>query len=115
MKTKYVIKGLVDDHLAKGTVAYFTKVEEQIIWNNKPFDVRICSEVIDGATLYDSYQDVLDTIREYNLHNFEPYPVCPICSKDYSEHPAISRRDNKTEICSKCGTQEAFMDFYNNY
>lgn len=25
---------------------------------------------------------------------------------------AISRRDNKTEICSACGTMEAFEDFF---
>lgn len=25
---------------------------------------------------------------------------------------AISRRDNKTEICSACGTMEALADFY---
>lgn len=33
--------------------------------------------------------------------------ICPICGKEYMEHPAISRRDNKTEICSECGTHEA--------
>ena len=111
MKTKYVIKGVVDDSSSKGTVAYFTRVEEQIIWNNKPFDVRVCSEVIEGATFYGSYQDALDTIMEYSLHNFEPYPVCPICNRDYSEHPAISRKDNKTEICPNCGIKEALFDF----
>ena len=117
MKTKYVVKGLVDDSYSEETVAYFTRVEEQIIWNNKPFDVRVCSEVIEGATFYDSYQDALDTIREYSLHNFEPYPVCPICNRDYSEHPAISRNDNKTEICPNCGMQEAlniFKEFKKN-
>lgn len=48
---------------------------------------------------------------EYSLHNFEPYPVCPICNRDYSEHPAISRKDNKTEICPNCGIKEALFDF----
>lgn len=28
-----------------------------------------------------------------------------------SEYPALSRRDNKTDICSKCGTEEAMFDF----
>lgn len=37
--------------------------------------------------------------------------VCPICGKEYSGYPAISRRDNKTEICSDCGTAEAMQDF----
>ena len=33
--------------------------------------------------------------------------LCPKCKKDYDEHPAISRVDNKTEICSVCGIAEA--------
>ena len=36
---------------------------------------------------------------------------CPRCSNDFSEHPALSRRDNKTEICSQCGIDEAMEDF----
>ncbi len=33
--------------------------------------------------------------------------VCPKCGKTYRGHPAISRADNKTPICSECGTREA--------
>lgn len=40
---------------------------------------------------------------------------CPRCSQNFSGHPAISRRDNKTEICSNCGTSEAMCDFANFY
>lgn len=32
---------------------------------------------------------------------------CPLCGKVYEEHPAISRKDNKTEICPDCGALEA--------
>ena len=32
---------------------------------------------------------------------------CPICGKEYDDRPAISRKDNKTEICPDCGTLEA--------
>lgn len=32
---------------------------------------------------------------------------CPKCGKTYIGHPALSRIDNKTEICSECGTKEA--------
>ena len=39
-------------------------------------------------------------------------PNCPICGKSYL-HPALSRRDNKTEICPDCGTAEAFEDLIN--
>lgn len=40
--------------------------------------------------------------------------VCPVCGKIYTDYPAISRRDNKTEICPQCGTAEALEDFFNN-
>ena len=39
--------------------------------------------------------------------------ICPICGDEYDGHPAISRKDNKTEICPYCGTVEALNDFYN--
>ena len=35
---------------------------------------------------------------------------CPKCNEYYTGYPAISRRDNKTEICSRCGTKEAWED-----
>lgn len=33
--------------------------------------------------------------------------VCPICGMPLTAHPAISRVDNRTEICSDCGTRQA--------
>ena len=33
--------------------------------------------------------------------------ICPICGKPYRGHPAISRTDNKTPICSECGTRQS--------
>jgi len=38
--------------------------------------------------------------------------LCIRCNKSYNELPAISRRDNKTEICSECGNEEAYVDYY---
>lgn len=40
--------------------------------------------------------------------------TCPMCGKQYSGYSALSRKDNKTEICSQCGTKEA-LEAYNNY
>lgn len=38
--------------------------------------------------------------------------VCPRCKKEYEGFPAVSRTDNKTEICSPCGTEEALDDWF---
>ncbi len=37
------------------------------------------------------------------------YKKCPRCGEYYVEYPAISRKDNKTEICPRCGTEEAIL------
>jgi hypothetical protein len=48
-------------------------------------------------------------------------PICPRCNGfiPNNETPgaymgALSRRDNKTEICSSCGVDEALEDFMSN-
>ena len=33
--------------------------------------------------------------------------TCPVCGKTYTDYPAISRKDNSTEICPSCGMREA--------
>ena len=42
----------------------------------------------------------------------ETIKKCPRCKKDYSGFPAMSRVDNKTSICSPCGTEEGLDDYY---
>ena len=36
---------------------------------------------------------------------------CPKCGKEYIGYPALSREDNKTKICPKCGVKEAISSF----
>ena len=36
--------------------------------------------------------------------------VCPRCKREIKGYPALSRKDNETEICSNCGTAEALSD-----
>jgi ribosome-binding protein aMBF1 (putative translation factor) len=33
--------------------------------------------------------------------------ICPICNREFSERPAISRRDSSMNICPECATLEA--------
>jgi hypothetical protein len=36
--------------------------------------------------------------------------ICPRCFEEVEDHPAVSRRDGNTHICSQCGIEEAFVD-----
>jgi hypothetical protein len=42
----------------------------------------------------------------------EKQRICPLCKGKYTDFPALSRRDNKAEICSGCGELEALIDFF---
>lgn len=35
---------------------------------------------------------------------------CPKCGGPLGKRPALSRRDNKTDICAECGYKEAIED-----
>ncbi len=35
--------------------------------------------------------------------------ICPICGVEYSEHPALSRKNNNVLICLTCGLREALL------
>ena len=52
------------------------------------------------------------SVQDSSSNTKKVMKVCPRCKKKKNLiHPAISRRDNKTEICSYCGTAEALFDF----
>ena len=53
-------------------------------------------------------------IKMYNEERgtWQSYDACPRCNSAITTFPALSRRDNKTDICSDCGSVEAMEDFY---
>ena len=62
----------------------------------------------------------MNNSEKIDIKPIKPYPykdieakwrTCPRCGKRYNEPPAISRKDNKTKICSLCGNEEAIIDF----
>lgn len=63
-------------------------------------------------------QDEIDSsnyINESQIEDKVPYDntttkICPRCGKEYTDYPALSRRDNETYICPECGQAEAFED-----
>lgn len=104
--TKYVIKGFFN-----GKNVYFNRMENQQLLGTD-FDVRHCDKSIKGATLYDSIEEAEEACASINNTNFKIYPVCPRCHNEYEGYSAISRSDNKTEICEKCGLTEALWEFF---
>ncbi len=44
------------------------------------------------------------------MTNYKTF-TCANCKKLVTEYPALSREDNKTEICSNCGIIEALNDY----
>ena len=103
--TKFVIRGFID-----GKNVYFNRLESQILWGTD-FDVRHCDKSIKGATLYDTIEEAEEVCSSLENDKFKIYPVCPRCHNEYSGHCSISRIDNKTEICDKCGLTEALWEF----
>ena len=103
----FVIKGTFNSK-----EVYFKKIENMIL-NGSEWDVRTCDTTIKGATLYKTYAEAEKIINELlDPKNFKVYPVCPKCHQDYYGYPSISRIDNKTKICDKCGLTEALTDFF---
>lgn len=38
--------------------------------------------------------------------------ICARCGRKVTEYPALSRRDNKSYVCTPCGQMEALDDFF---
>lgn len=61
--------------------------------------------------MYKLCQDFIANVDEYGINEEnedEDFDFCPRCGDRLPDHPgALSRVDNKTEICSDCGIEEA--------
>lgn len=44
--------------------------------------------------------------------NSKKWRTCARCGNRYNEPYAISRKDNKTKICPRCGQEEALLDYF---
>lgn len=52
-----------------------------------------------------------EVIEEDVTGKEKSYRMCPRCGRPFSDYPAISRYDNKTEICPDCGVEEAMINY----
>ena len=53
-----------------------------------------------------------DRVKTLKMQGLWQCPSCKGIFKIDADFPAISRRDNETEICSNCGVIEALTDYY---
>ena len=75
--------------------------------------VNIYSLTLTGARIISNRQTAIEMCININDDSFKVFNICHNCHIEYSEPPSLSRKDNKTYICSNCGTKEALYDFIN--
>lgn len=91
--------------------------------NGKPMNcslsgIAFCGTVIIAGVDGEDFADAPDSLP--SLDELFQVRCCPSCGGWYDVEPALSRADNKTEICPDCGTYEAikaraeFVDFVQN-
>lgn len=74
----------------------------------KPME-RFSSFLVD-AKRYDDMdilREELEGLPQAAAYKLLEIQRCPKCKKEFTEHPALSREDNETEICPECGVREA--------
>lgn len=104
----------VANNLIYGIVELLTN-----IYAGKENEVRIGDYIFDikGDGVNFKYEPIKEAepikLEILISENLGKSNVCPICNKEIGQYPAISRKDNKTEICSNCGMKEA-LEIYNN-
>ena len=64
-----------------------------------------------GMKMYDNPDNYHCAICGKRVYKKKVPKICPICNKKYLGFPAISRKDNVTKICPKCGADEASAEF----
>lgn len=68
------------------------------------------SSALADAKRYDDediLREELESLPKTMSYKILEIQRCPKCHKEFTEHPAISREDNETEICPECGVREA--------
>lgn len=75
------------------------------------------SPYLADAKRYDDEVELMDDLAKLDAivtRKIIPVRRCPQCGKEFTDQPAISRKDNETEICTECGVKEAIAAFIEN-
>jgi CRISPR/Cas system-associated protein Cas10 (large subunit of type III CRISPR-Cas system) len=86
-------------------------------------DLRIISEIAEVLNVDPKIYDVEYVIEQlkdggevttpFHVYSLSEGKECPLCHNYYVSMGALSRRDNETNICPKCGEKEALEDILN--
>ena len=87
----------------KGTVVELVRMDDPQAPN--PGTRGTVIHVDDAGTIHVQWDTGSSLGAVYGID--EILPVCPVCHKSYSLHPALSRADGETMICPDCGLREA--------
>lgn len=82
----------------------------KILKDNLP--LSLSNILVNNRRVEAARYDMLLNEIEFELSNNERW-ICPKCNRECYEYPALSRKDNETEICPRCGIKEAMEDFIN--
>ena len=55
----------------------------------------------------DILREELESLPKTLTYKILELQCCLKCKKEFTEHPALSRDDNETEVCPECGVREA--------
>ena len=70
---------------------------------------RFSSFLVDAKRYDDEdiLREELESLPKTLTYKILELQRCPKCKKEFTEHPALSREDNETEICPERGVREA--------
>lgn len=77
--------------------------------NCRLYGQQLCGTIIIAGVEGEDFADAPDTLPK--LDELFKARCCPKCGSWYEDAPAISREDNKTEICPDCGQAEAMAAY----
>lgn len=79
------------------------------VMNCRLYGQQLCGTIIVAGIDGEEFADAPDTLPK--LDELFQVRACPRCNAWYDAEPAISRADNKTEICPDCGQAEAMAAY----
>lgn len=101
--------GNFGDIKTKGILPYIYSQKEA---SKKKYSVTesIANLLWEGKEVKKAYYDMLTNEVILNVSDLD-WHECPKCNLGYEGYPALSREDNKTEICPACGQKEAMSQW----